>query len=319
MPRGSRDVRDRGRAHDRGDRRADHHRHEQGPSPRQDLSQPHDQGLSDARRLFRHGRHDPARRQLLPARRAGARGAQAGPLSPRARRRRQILARRTAEAVDGDAADLCARGRRRDQPDLRIAARPLPPRRNGRISGAAILHSAAAPDRHLLALGGQAPRSVRRRHLQVLRRQDVPFEASPDRRRQDGAGRREQSGHFRAGRQDRYSQARAFLAARSRRLQLFGRPQPHHAGTARIRRDVQGADQGSASAADGDAGGQLRGHRKSRRVALPGRDPRPFQRVGMGGVQEQQEQRSVPRPHLRRQGALLPARHRRSDDLRQAA
>jgi predicted Ser/Thr protein kinase len=34
---------------------------------------------------------------------------------------------------------------------------------------------------------------------------------------------------------------------------------------------------------------------------------------------EQQEQRGVPRPHLRHQGALLPARFRRDQDLRQAA
>ncbi len=44
--------------------------------------------------------------------------------------------------------------------------------------------------------------------------------------------------------------------------------------------------------------------------ALPfqGDRARPFQRIGVGAVQEQQEQRGVPRPHLRRQGALLPAR-----------
>ena len=39
---------------------------------------------------------------------------------------------------------------------------------------------------------------------------------------------------------------------------------------------------------------------------------------GMGAFQEQQEQRGVPRPHLRRQGALLPSGDRRVDDLRQA-
>ncbi len=174
-------------------------------------------------------------------------------------------------------------------------------------------------DRRLLPLGDQAARRTRRRHLQVLRRQALPVAAEADRRRQDRTRRREQPGHLRAGRQGRHPQARELLAARPRRLQLFGRPQPHDAGAARIRRNVQGADQGAAPAADGDAGRQLRGHREPRRAALSGRHPRPFQRIGMGAVQEQQEQRSVPRPHLRGQGALLPARDRRGADLPQAA
>ena len=41
----------------------------------------------------------------------------------------------------------------------------------------------------LLALGGQAARSVRRRSLEILRRENVSLEAAPDRRRQDRAGR----------------------------------------------------------------------------------------------------------------------------------
>ena len=45
-------------------------------------------------------------------------------------------------------------------------------------------------------------------------------------RRQDRARRREQPGHLDPGRQGRHPQARAFLAARPGRLQLFGRPQP---------------------------------------------------------------------------------------------
>ena len=165
----------------------------------------------------------------------------------------------------------------------------------------------AAPDRHLLALGGQAPRRLRRRPLAVLRRQALSVEAAPDRRRQDRAGRREQPGHLDARRQGRHPQARAFLAARSGRLQLLRRPQPHDAGPPRIRRDVQGADQGAAPAADRDPGRQLRRHREPRRAAVPGHRARPFQRIRVGAVQEQQEQRGVPRPHLRRQGALLPA------------
>ena len=50
-------------------------------------------------------------------------------------------------------------------------ARPVPPRRDGRGAREPIRHSAAPPDRHLLALGGQAARRVRRRPLEILRRQ----------------------------------------------------------------------------------------------------------------------------------------------------
>ena len=39
----------------------------------------------------------------------------------------------------------------------------------------------------------------------------------------------------------------------------------------------------------------------------------------MAELQEQQEQRSVHRPHLGHQGALLPALYRRAPDLREAA
>ena len=92
---------------------------------------------------------------------------------------------------------------------------------------------AAAPaHRRLLALGGQAPGRLRRRPLALLRRQDLSVEAAPDRRRQDRARRREQPGHLHPRRQGRHPQARAFLAARPGRLQLFGRAQPHDAGAA---------------------------------------------------------------------------------------
>ena len=282
MPGRSLDVRHFGGADDRRHRRAQCHRHEQGSAARTHLSQQDDQDISDYDRFFRHGGYDPARRQLLPACGARARGAEAGPVSAGSRRRRQVLARRAAEAPDGIAAVLCARRRRRGEPHFRIASRPVPTRRDGRIHGAAIPNSRPSPDRDLLALGGEAARSVRRRSVEVFRRQDVPLEASPDRRRQDRTRRRKQSGHLGAGRQDRHPQARTLLPARPRRVQLFGRPQPHDAGAARIRGNVQGADQGSASPPDSDAGRQLRGHRKPRRPALPGGDPGPFQRIRSG-------------------------------------
>ncbi len=45
----------------------------------------------------------------------------------------------------------------------------------------------------------------------------------------------------------------------------------------------------------------------------------PIQRSGMDGVQGEQEQRSLPRPHQRRHRALFAARDGRNRDLQQAA
>ena len=84
-------------------------------------------------------------------------------------------------------------------------------------------------------------------------------------RRQDRARRREQPGHLRPRRQGGHPQARDAQPERSRRLQLLRRPEPRDPGHPRIRRDVQGADQDAAPAADGDAGRQLCRHREHRR------------------------------------------------------
>ena len=149
------------------------------------------------------------------------------------RRRRQVVARRAAEATDRIAADLCAGSRRRGQPDLRIARSGCFARSTmGAVPREDLQYPAAAFDRHLLALGGEAARSFRWRPVEVQRRQDLSLEAAPNLRREDRTGRRQQPGHLRAGRQSRHPQARAFLAARSRRLFLFGRPQSHDAGSA---------------------------------------------------------------------------------------
>ena len=117
-----------------------------------------------------------------------------------------------------------------------------------------IRHPAAQAHRPDEPVGGQAARRVRRRHLQVLGGQALSVAAAADVRRQDRARRREQPGHLGAGRQGRYPQARVPRPERRRRLLLLGRPQPHDAGPARVRRDVQGADQDAAPAADRDAG-----------------------------------------------------------------
>ena len=146
-----------------------------------------------------------------------------------------------------------------------------------------------------------------------------PDQAAPIRDRQDRAGRREQPGHFRAGRQGRYPQARTFQPERSGRLFLLRRTVPRQPGPSGIRRDVQGADQGSASAADRDAGRQLHRHRNARAHSVQRHHPCAFQRSRMDRVQGQPQQRGVPRPHLRRHGALLPARDGRDRDLQEAA
>ena len=100
----------------------------------------------------------------------------------------------------------------------------------------------------------------------------------------------------------------SLFAGRPRRLQLLRRPVPRQPGLARIRRDVQGADQGAAPAADRDPGGQLQGHRRVRCDPVRRHRARPQQRERVEGVSKQQEQRGLPRPDLHRQDSLLPAR-----------
>ena len=145
------------------------------------------------------------------------------------------------------------------------------------------------------------------------------LDPQPDRHRQDRTRRREQPGYIRAGRQGRHPQAGGIPAERRGRLQLFGRPLPGQPGPDGIRRDVQGPDQGPAPAADRDPGRQLQQHRRSRRPAPQRHHPGSLQRIGMAQFPQQQEQRGLHRPHLHRQGAVLPARGGRDQDLRQVA
>ena len=188
---------------------------------------------------------------------------------------------------------------------------PLGPVRRGRgrpDPREGIRHSASLPEPHPVTLGREASGGVRRRHPQVQGRQALPVGPQAGRRRQDRAGRREQPGHLVAGRQGRHPQARDLRAGRPRRLQLLRRPVPGQPGPARVRRDVQGADQGAAPAADRHAGRQLQGHRRLRRDPVRRRRARAQQRERVEGLPQQQEQRGLPRPHLHRQGAVLPAR-----------
>ena len=70
--------------------------------------------------------------------------------------------------------------------------------------------------------------------------------------------------------------------------------------------------------ADGDPGRQLYRHREYRRDSLHRHHARALERVRMAELQGQQEQRSLHRPHLRHQGAVLPAGDRGAEDLREA-
>ena len=240
---------------------------------------------------------------------------QADPLSAGAGRRRQVVDRRAAEGGDGEAPDL------RDQglAGQRIAARPVRAGAVRRRAGGRLRHPAPLSHRHHVAVGGQAAAGIRRRHVAVPRRAHPAVGAAPGGDHQDRAGRREQPGHLVAGRQGRHPQARAPVAERSRRLQLLRRPVPRQPGAARIRRDVQGADQDAAPAADRDAGRQLQGHRRLLRDPVQRPHRRALERVGVAQLPQQQEQRGVPRPHLHRQGAVLPARVRGGEDLPEAA
>ena len=305
----------RRRAHAQRDRRAGDGRHEPGSAARPHFHEPDDQGLSRIRRFLRDGGDDRADRRLLPSCRTGARGAQADSLSAGSGRRRQILARRAAEAADGERAGLCLEGRQGNQPGLREPARPVRSGHPRRRTRKALRRPAAASDRHDFALGGQAARGIRRRHHQIHRRSHAAVAAEADLHLQDRARRREQPGRVEPCRQGRHPQARILQPERSRRLFLFGRPQPDDPRASRIRRDVQGADQDAASAADLDAGRQLRRFREYRRHPLSGHRPGALERGRMAELQEQQEQRGVHRPHLGDQGAVLPALHRGAQDL----
>ncbi|MNQ94569.1 hypothetical protein D3C85_1100900 [compost metagenome] len=156
-------------------------------------------------------------------------------------------------------------------------------------------------------MGDQAPGRIRRRHQSVPRGETLPVDPQPDRRGQDRTWRRKQPGHLGAGGQGRYPQTGGVPAKRRRRLQLLGRPVPGQPGPDGIRRNVQGTDQGAAPTADRHPGRQLQQYRRPRRDSVH-RDPAgALQRIGVAHLPQQQEQRSLHRPDLHRQSAVLPA------------
>ena len=284
------------------------------PAPWPDFRQPRHPALPGVQRVLRNGGRDRPDRRVLQARGAGARGEETDPLSAGTRWRRQVVDRRAAQSGDGSLPHL------RDQgvAGQRIAARPVLPGALRRRSRGRLRHPAAVSHRHHVAVGDQAPAGIRRRSVAVPRRAYQPVGTAPGRDHQDRARRREQPGHLVAGRQGRHPPARASFAERSGRLQLFGRPVPGEPGAARIRRDVQGADQDAAPVADRDAGRQLQGHRRLFRDPVQRPHRRALERIRVAQLPQQQEQRGVPRPDLHRQGAVLHPRVRGSEDLRRS-
>ena len=216
---------------------------------------------------------------------------------------------------DGSAAHLRAQG----LSGQRIAAGPVHARALWRGARGGLRHSAPLSHRHHVAVGDQAPAGIRRRPVAVSRRARESVGAAPGRDHQDRAGRREQPGHLVPGRQGRHPQAGTVRAERSGCLQLLRRAMPRQPGPARIRRDVQGADQDAAPASDRDAGRQLQGHRGLLRDSVQRPHRGPLERIGVAHLPQQQEQRGVSRPHLHRQGAVLRPGVGGNQDLSQAA
>ena len=196
---------------------------------------------------------------------------QADPLPARPRRRRQELDRRAAQAADGRLADLRAQGLAGE----RVAARPVRPAERRRHAREGIRHPAPLPQP-----ASSSPWAVKRLQEFGGDMTQVPRGQACTRR---CCARSRGSRPSRATRTTRTSplvgkvdirKLESLRAGRPGRLQLFRRPVPGQPGPARVRRDVQGADQDAAPAADGHAGGQLQGHRGLRRDSVPGRRPR---------------------------------------------
>jgi hypothetical protein len=305
----------RRRAHAARHRRAAGGGHPQRPAAVAPFRQQGDQDLSGLCRVLRAGRRHRAGGQLLPPCGAGAGRKEADPLPARPGRRRQELDRRAPEIADAGGAFL------RDQgfAGERVAARPVRSGRGWRHPREGIRHPAPLPHAHPVAVGGQAA------WKSSAATSAASGWSSATRACSSRSASPRPSRATRTTRTSRAWSARSTSASsnlrpgRPGRLQLLRRSVPRQPGPARIRRDVQGADQGAAPAADRDPGRQLQGHRGLRRHPLRRRRARALERERMESLPQQQEQRGLPRPHLHRQGALLPARLRRSEDLREAA
>jgi serine protein kinase len=184
------------------------------------------------------------------------------------------------------------------------------PRRRRPHSRRRLRHPAPLPRHHHESRGRSSACTSSAATSPLPRRQALPFGAVADCRGQDRAGRREQPGHLLAGRQDRHPQARNLLAGRPGRLFLLRRPVP---GQPRVLEFVEmfkapikvlhplltATQEGNYKGTEGFGAipfdGMVLAHSNEAEWCL----------------QEQPQQRGLPRPHLHRQGALLPARVRR--------
>ena len=213
--------------------------------------------------------------------RRGSRNA-AGALPARPGGRRQVLPGRAAQALMEKEPIYVLKAGDQLSPIFREPARAVRPRDHGRCPPGALQHSAPGADRHREPLGAEAAGGMGRRPGALPRRQAVPVAAQADRRRQDRTRRRQQPGHLGlVGKVD------------IRKLETYSQNDPDaygfsgglnraNQGIPRIRRDVQGADQDAAPAADRHAGRQLSRHGEHRRNPVPGHPARHSKR---GGVQ----------------------------------
>jgi hypothetical protein len=240
-----------------GHRRAGAHRY-----PRRSAAEPHlpeqgHQALSGLRRLLRHGGGHRAPGLLPEARRAGAGGEEADPLPARPGRRRQVVA--GGEAQGADAAHPLLR--HQGLAGVRVAAEPVLAGGGRADPGRGLRH----PDRYLRTI--MSPWAVKRLQeyngditkFRVVKLYPSILEQVAIAKTEPGDENNQDISSL-VGKVD-IRQLEHLRPERRRRLQLLRRPVPRQPGPDGVRRDVQGADQGAASAADGHPGGQLQRHR----------------------------------------------------------
>ena len=209
--------------------------------------------------------------------------------------------------------DLCPEGRQGNQPGVRKPARPVRSERMGDM----LEKRYGIPQRRLTGLMSpwcdQAARRVRRRHLTIHRGRKL----QPSRLRQIGIAKTEPGDEnnqdisslvgkvdirklelLRQNDADAYSYSGGLNRAKQGILEfveMFKAPikMLHPLLTATQESNYIGTENIGA-------------------IPFSGHHPRPFQRGGMADLQEQPQQRSLHRPHLRHQGAVLPARRPKS-------
>ena len=246
---------------------------------------------------------------LLPPRRAGPRRAQADPLSARPGRRRQVLARRAPEGADGRAADLCAEGRRRAQPGVRKPARPVRSGAAGADARGRIRHSAAPADRADEPVVLQAARRIRRRHHAIPRRQDHAVAAAPDRRspRPSRATRTTRTSPRWSARSISAS-SRCFAQNDPDAYSYSGGLNRANQGILEFVEMFKAPIKMLHPLLTATQEGNYIGTENIGAIPFTRHHHGALERGRMADLQEQQEQRSLHRPHLRDQGAVLPAR-----------